>query len=253
MKEVVDAIKERVSAPYFGYCFLAFVLINWRAIFLLITTEGSPDFRLAAFDSETNFFKLILFPFVFGALAMVLRPWLGLCVEFISLWPDKTITNLRMDSESNKKLRQVKIDRIQAVVLAEEERNAIDMAKRDEEINALKDEDVKEDLRRKIRDIRKEKSKAREAIVGNSKAIYFLKHARQGGLIMLGYRDGYGVIQFGDQLIRQDTSEEEYDSFYDMVMELVSVGVLRVSQDEAGRCEITQMGVELAEELKLSF
>ncbi|MFT7880687.1 MAG: hypothetical protein ABXS91_09875, partial [Sulfurimonas sp.] len=68
MDEIVDAITSRFKSPYFGYALLAFFALNWRGIFLLAVTDGSPQDRLAAFDSVTDTYTLILFPLLTGAL-----------------------------------------------------------------------------------------------------------------------------------------------------------------------------------------
>ena len=59
MKDIVDAINSRVKEPYFGYAFLSFLAINWKAIFLLIYSKGSAEAKIIAFEGTTTTFSFV--------------------------------------------------------------------------------------------------------------------------------------------------------------------------------------------------
>jgi len=66
MGDVLDAVSARIKAPYFGYAVLAFIALNWRAIFLFVMTEATPVERLAIFDAHTSNWTLFFAPLLVG-------------------------------------------------------------------------------------------------------------------------------------------------------------------------------------------
>jgi hypothetical protein len=68
MKKVLEAISNRMKAPYFGYSILAFIVLNWREVFLRMTSKKEPADRLALFELETSVWTLVVYPLLIGAL-----------------------------------------------------------------------------------------------------------------------------------------------------------------------------------------
>ena len=52
MKDIVDAVGERVKSPYFGYSVIAFFAINWKELFVLFLSDKTADERILYFDWE---------------------------------------------------------------------------------------------------------------------------------------------------------------------------------------------------------
>ncbi|MBE4267628.1 hypothetical protein HJ071_24005 [Vibrio parahaemolyticus] len=84
MKEVVEAVNARLKAPYFGYAILAFIALNWRGFFVLVLTEGTPEDKLALFDTHTDIYTLVIYPLVIGVVVAGTAHWLKYffgCIE----------------------------------------------------------------------------------------------------------------------------------------------------------------------------
>ena len=68
MKDLFDAITTRIQAPYFGYSLLAFVVLNWRALFLLIMLDATAHERISIFEQETSVWSVVVLPLLVGAI-----------------------------------------------------------------------------------------------------------------------------------------------------------------------------------------
>src|SRR5690606_26367828 len=95
---------------YFGYALLAFIGLNWRGIFLLTVTSGSPQVRLAAFDAQTSAWSLVVLPLFVGALVTLASPWVRLGFGLLSKRPFEHIDNLHLDSEHKKTIRKTQLE-----------------------------------------------------------------------------------------------------------------------------------------------
>lgn len=157
MGDVLDAVSARIKAPYFGYAVLAFIALNWRAIFMLAMTDGSPDVRLAAFDDNTNFMRMIVWPLVSGAIAAAVAPWIRFAFDWISYKPISWGELLQLKAEDQKTKEKTKLERSRAELFSQQEEELIARAKRDQQVSGLDDElaqrKVQEELK-KIRDAR---------------------------------------------------------------------------------------------------
>lgn len=105
MHDVLDAISARIKAPYFGYALLAFIGLNWRGMFLLTVTNGSPQERLAAFDAQTSAWSLVVLPLLVGGLVTLVSPWVRLGFGLLSKRPFEHIDNLHLDSDHSSRCR----------------------------------------------------------------------------------------------------------------------------------------------------
>lgn len=154
MNDIVDAVSSRVKAPYFGYVLLAFLALNWRAIFLLIALDASPADKLAAFDLATNPRYLYLYPFIMGAAATAISPWLSYITIWIAKKPKDLTSQLAQDSEHKNIINKTRLEKARAHELAISEQNLIDQTKRDEQIQQIEDPKAQEKLEQQIAQLR---------------------------------------------------------------------------------------------------
>lgn len=168
MNDIIDAISARIKAPYFGYALLAFVAMNWRGVFLLMTTSGSPQERLGAFDAETSFVTLIVLPLTAGAVVAALSPWVRLSFAFISSKPFEHIDNLHLDSEHKKTIRKIELERSRADLFAGKEAELIDRAKRDEEVLGIENAKLQEQLKSELETLRGERDRMSADLYSNA-------------------------------------------------------------------------------------
>lgn len=253
MEDVVEVIKERIKAPYFGYSLLAFIFLNWRAFYFLVKTKGLPVDRLAAFDSATNNLNLMVWPFLLGAVAVVIRPWLGLLEDFFRIKPESLILELQFRSESKRIERQHKLDSDRRVVLASIEKDLIDRAKRDQEIDGIFDEKLKEQLRNKIVHVREgyESEEEHDIFNENKQALgVFEEIVRNNGKLSIQDYENGKMIVLGELIV----GEEErymYMKAMDAIRHFIRKNWLEESDVNSNSFDLTFSGWKVAEQLSL--
>jgi hypothetical protein len=169
MKDIFDAVNSRIRTPYFGYAVLAFFAFNWRGVFLLATTTGSPLQRLAAFDSATNTNTLILFPLLVGIFVAASTHWVQYVFVWISRKPSSMMDVLHLQAEHNRNIHQTKFEQSRAALFAVKEKELIERAKRDEEISEIEGDETKEKLAKQIENLRLQRDQLTATIRKQSK------------------------------------------------------------------------------------
>lgn len=196
MNDIIEAISARIKAPYFGYALLAFIALNWRGIFLLATTPGSPQVRLEAFDSMTSLTSLIIWPLVVGAVIALCSPWIKFTFAYLSRRPFEYIDNLHLDAEHKKTIRRTELERSRAELFAGKETELIERAKRDEEVLQIKDESLQEQLRTELELLRKERDRMSHGLY-SSETVQLSPTEKE--LLKLAAESGSGTISSGIQ------------------------------------------------------
>ncbi|MGO3868503.1 MAG: hypothetical protein ACTJH7_00380 [Alcaligenes sp.] len=256
MNDLIEAAKERIKAPYFGYCFLAFVFINWRAFYILFKTKGLPVDRLAAFDASTTSWNLIFWPFFLGGVAFFVRPWFEFLFEYVSRKPKSLVMDLNLRSENFMLLRKTELEDARLNFLAQKERSLIERAKRDEEIDGIDNEKLKADLKREV-------DKVRHEIVGEDE--YFSKDKIAAKILGYIANEGNGIVE---KAYKKGGLEKEIEYIFglksidaknryyflkveDVLNTLIEKSLLKQSNDKSWVLELTLAGWETAEELGL--
>ena len=116
IKDISDAVSERIKAPLYRYVILAFVAINWKGFFFLVMTNGAPALRWTAFESHTSFEGLYIWPVVVGLALTLIGPWTRLVFDWVS---NKPLTESRLmairdkhnDQQANLELERVIAER----------------------------------------------------------------------------------------------------------------------------------------------
>ena len=157
MNDVMDAVSSRIKSPYFGYAVLAFFALNWRGIFLLFALKSSPLERLAAFDQETSFWTLVFSPLAIGLAIALITPWLKLGFEWISKKPLERLDTLSLEAENRRLIMQNNLENARAQQFADREKELINRAKRDEEVEEIIDDESKGKLSAEIVELRRER------------------------------------------------------------------------------------------------
>lgn len=164
MKEVVDAVNSRFKSPYFGYSILAFLAWNWRGIFLLAVTKGTPQERLAAFDCVTSFWSMVFYPLLVGALVAASTHWIRFAFRLVSSKPIEWLDNLDLEAKYKKTVRQSELEQLHSALFAEKEKELIERAKRDEEVARIEDAEAKRMLALQLEVLRKERDQLSEQL-----------------------------------------------------------------------------------------
>jgi hypothetical protein len=257
MHDVLDAISARIKAPYFGYTLLAFIGLNWRGIFLLTVTKGSPQERLAAFDALTSVWSLIVLPLLVGGLITLASPWIKLGFGLLSKRPFEHIDNLHLDSEHKKTIRKTQLEQSRSAFFASKESELIERAKRDEEVLEIEDEQVKEKLKKEIDALRRERERMsvdlgehRSDVRLSAQERDILKAAakdKSGSIMRMSYIGGR-TIQAGNLTFGEESSRDfaKYDS---ALNDLVSKGLVLAVGQKGEMFELTHAGWQLADAL----
>ncbi len=158
MEEIVNAISNRIKTPYFGYSILAFFALNWRGLFLLVLTEGTPQHKLAAFDQVTNIQSLIIFPLLIGSIIALSAPWLRYLFELLSTKPFALVDELKLSSLHTITIKQKELEQSRADLFALKENELIERAERDEKVKQFANSDEKKKLENELEKLRKERN-----------------------------------------------------------------------------------------------
>ena len=262
MKDVIDAVSSRIKTPYFGYAVLAFLALNWRGLFLLMTTAGSPQERLAAFDTVTNNYTLLVLPLLAGAVVAASTSWIQYIFEIISRKPSGLIDNLNLEAEHKKTIRQAELEKSRSDLFAVKEKELIDRAKRDEEVASIEDDYAKVKLAAQIETLRKERDHLsaqlkNQSTVGNpssytlsKEAIEIIEAASQSenGTIIRPRSIGDRTVQAGGKIFGPDSPRDfaKYDAALDELTKKILVKALGPKGEVY---ELTSKGWQVADAL----
>ncbi len=155
MKEIIEAFVARIKSPVFGYFILAWMAINWKPLFILFFDNNPVNKRIELFQELSSIYTLGVIPLGVAVVLSILYPW----INYVFLWICRIPTDLRnsiqAESEHKLLLKKQELEEARRLVLATKERDLIDRAKRDEEIESISDETTKEQLKDEITKLRK--------------------------------------------------------------------------------------------------
>jgi hypothetical protein len=271
MKDVMDAIGNRIRSPYFGYTVLAFFAFNWRGIFLLFALEAEPQARIEAFDCHTSFLTLAIYPLLSGIIVAASTHWVRYAFEVVSRKPLLLIEELRLEAEHDITIRQSELEASRSGLFAVKEKELIDRAKRDSEVSEIEDKDAKERLSRELDTLRNERDSLTTELRDTKKptpkpvdpfmtarttlseyAIVLLKAAITGqkGSIVINVARGPGSrgILSGTEVFGLG-SEKEYAKYESGILELRNLGLIKQVDFEGESFELTHDGREAASAL----
>ncbi len=257
MNDIIDAIGARIKAPYFGYALLAFIALNWRGMFLLATTSGIPQDRLAAFDSITSFASLIIWPLVVGAAVTAFSPWIKFVFAFISKMPFEHIDNLNLHAEHKKTIRRTELERSRADLFAGKEAELIERAKRDEEVLQIEDESLQEELKAELDLLRKERDRMSHGLYSSESKVQLSPTETE--LLKIAAKSGSGTISRNQYLSGRNIkvgsltfgtdSTKEFAKYDSALRSLVSKELVRGMGPGPTIFELTHTGWQIAEAL----
>jgi hypothetical protein len=180
VKEVVEAVNNRIKTPYFGYSILAFLALNWRGFFYLVLSKGKPEEKLALFDAQTDLYTLLVYPLAIGALVAATTHWLRFLFGVIERRPKELVENLQLEAEHKKTIKQTQLEQARSDLFAVKEQELIERAKRDDEVADIGDSETKEKLINQLNTIRNERDKLSQELQNKQEPEYTLtKEAKE--------------------------------------------------------------------------
>lgn len=227
MNDFVDALKTRFSSPLFGYYSLALFWFNWQAFLYLSMDDGNILSRIKYFEEHTSVASLIWWPLSFSLCFSLFYPWLVFFISWASTKPTELKIMDQVKSESRILQAKKQIEEEQSNFLADAEQNLIERAKRDQELDQFKNEELKARLKQEIENLRTEARFPRNQFVSSDArkkhmellemANHFRKRASETGR------------SIAERQLLHDRAESLEDKAYKLLMEADADGSFALS------------------------
>lgn len=203
MKEIFEAFAARIKSPVFGYFVLSWMTFNWRALFYLFFSETIVEDKFLHFDKFTNWYSLVLFPILVATIIALISPWINYVFLFLCKKPIDLKNYLQAESESKLLLKKKQLEEARSNFLATKEKDLIERAKRDEEVQSISDEETKVKLQKEIENLRKKISSddnMTENSVNNINSKARLAHSFKQMAELLSKK---GMLEEAEQYLKQ--------------------------------------------------
>lgn len=156
IKEIVEAFGTRVKSPLLGYFTFALIAKNWKpSLYLMLADEGILD-RINYFEKNTDAHSLLFFPLIFAVCFAIAYPWISYIFLLASAKPTNLKNYLNAQAESSLLLKKAELEENRNALIRAKEKRAIDEARLEEEIEKIKDEELREKTRLEVEKIRRE-------------------------------------------------------------------------------------------------
>ncbi|EZQ10221.1 hypothetical protein [Acinetobacter sp. Ver3] len=260
MKDLIDAINTRVKEPYWGFFLLAFLAFNWRALFLLCFAKGTAQEKIFLFDDQTTFLSLIVFPIITAVAIMLVTPWLKVLFGWISRSAYERLNSQDLKREHKYLAEKNLLEQERSLELANKEKELIDQAKRDVDIEQINDENTREILRAEIDKLRQERNQLdhnenikqyKELTIYEKNILEYL-YANEGKYIgkdEVSYRPS---ITIGSKEYVEESNLRDYLNYADALKSLKSKGLIRDVGKEGRIFELENKGKEYMENFKIA-
>ncbi|WP_180889298.1 hypothetical protein [Stenotrophomonas maltophilia] len=254
IKDVIEATQVRLSSPYFGYALLAFAGLNWKAFFLLALTPGTPLERLAAFDGETSFTKLAIYPLIAGVLVAATSEWVKLAFNWTSSYPSKRIIDLELNSQHLRLLKTAELEKARSSLMEAREAELLRRAKQDEALTDISDDETKRRLAAQLSDYRREadkKSNQPSPLTPHAiEVLGSLAGSKSGEVRVLSYLEG-DIISAGKLEVNSSDDARRFESIRDGIGLLEKRGYLakRSQGSDSTLYTLTSSGWEQADQI----
>lgn len=158
MKEILEAFGTRIRSPFFGYFALSFFSLNWKAIFILTMSDKIINVRIVEFEKLTSVYSLLWYPIALAILISIVYPWIQYFFLFLASKPTNLKNILQSKSEHILLIEKKKFEQERLRLLSIQEEAVIDQVKRDKIVEEIEDEDIKDNVKKKLESLREESS-----------------------------------------------------------------------------------------------
>jgi hypothetical protein len=258
VKEVVEAVNNRLNTPYFGYAIWAFLALNWRGFFYLVLSKGKPEEKLALFDSHTDLNSLLVYPLAIGVIVAATAHWLKYLFAIIEKKPKELFEELQLEAEHNKTIKQTQLEQSRSELFAIKENELIDRAKRDEAVADIEDSETKEKLVNQLNSIRNERDKLSQELEKKKEEAKYQLSKEAEEIVRLASKDKKGRINItstlrGKTIVvgNKSFSSDDKRTFvkYESGIDQLSTQGLIKQISTSGSHELTLQGWEMADAL----
>lgn len=138
-QSIFDSSNERIKNPFIGSYITAFILYNWRAIFLLIFSNASIEDKIVVINYEYCSKGAILWPLVIAIFYILVLPYLNIIFDFLLSYSN-TKKNKRLKEGVISKLEQKKAEAKYEREIADERAGTNEVGNLRDKIDALENE-----------------------------------------------------------------------------------------------------------------
>lgn len=154
MDDILAALKTRITSPLLGSFALAALATNWQAFFYLIVESGKVDERIAYFQQHTTAVSLLWGPLGFALTFSVVYPWVHYLLMLATSKPLELREVHQLQAEHKVLTKKKELEDARSKILASAERELIDRAKRDQELELIENEQLKQKLKEQLEELR---------------------------------------------------------------------------------------------------
>ena len=212
MKDLIEEIDSRIKNPLFGYFIFSALAFNWKQLFYLIVHNGTVDDRIAHFNNGTNSWSLFILPFFLASAYSILYPWLQYVFIFFGTKPTELQNYLQAQSEHKLLIKKQELEKARSKLLEEAEKELINRAKRDAELENIEDISVREKLQSEIDNLRKERDDIRGSLTEKPEVDSTGTSTEQEEIIRL--ITSVGGLMDEDEIIRASQFDKVKTEYY---------------------------------------
>jgi len=149
VKDMFDALSQRIRSPFAGSIVLAFLLWNWKPLWVLLFDSAPVAEKIAYFEAHTDIWQLYIFPCVSGIALALALPWVRYAGAYLATRPnrvlkelqagearDRRIAALKAAKEEEQAKSDLRVAQIQMTLAEEKARIELDTAKEQAAIEA---------------------------------------------------------------------------------------------------------------------
>ncbi len=133
---------------------MAFIAFNWKVIFYIVISKSSVTDRISYVETHTDVSTGIIFPLGVAVIFSILYPWLHYLALLLSAKPVELRNILQAESENKFLIKKKELEAARADLFAVKENELIERAKRDEQLDEIENDDVRERLKRELDELR---------------------------------------------------------------------------------------------------
>lgn len=150
IREIFDALSQRIRSPVIGYVILMVLLFNWKVFFFLLFSGEPAETKFTYFDTHTDGWSLFGIPSIVGVAAAVLTPWINVAGQLAVHLPIMRLRTHNAETAHELSLLKAKHKNAENSLIEE----LIASAKQDEQVKQIEDDEVRERLQQEIDQLR---------------------------------------------------------------------------------------------------
>jgi len=162
IKEIFEVFHSRIKSPLFGYATLSFILINWKPLIYLLLSKATMIKRISYFEENTSYTSLLILPIVFAIVCSVIYPWVNYFFLILCKKPTDLRNSIQAQSEHTLIVEKQKLENARNAFFADQEKELIERAKRDQELENIDNQDTKKKVQSEIEQLRAKRDQMTE-------------------------------------------------------------------------------------------